>query len=77
MDIELHYIPAGATDKLQSLDRVIFGALKSRPRRLFRWRVKADRGVRRTRAEAVEEMIQALEELAEDVVRERRDFDKG
>jgi hypothetical protein len=29
LNIELHYIPAGATDKLQLLDPVIFSTLKS------------------------------------------------
>jgi hypothetical protein len=36
LNIELIYIPPGATDLLQPLDRKVFGALKSEARRLFR-----------------------------------------
>jgi hypothetical protein len=68
--------PCWDTDKLQPLDRVVFGALKSRARRLIRCRVKTDRGVPRTKIEAVEDMIQAWEELTEDVVPEGWDFDE-
>jgi hypothetical protein len=35
LNIESHSIPAGATDKLQPLDRILFRALKSQARRLF------------------------------------------
>jgi hypothetical protein len=36
LNIELFYIPSGATDTLRPLDRKIFGAPKSEARRLFR-----------------------------------------
>jgi hypothetical protein len=36
LDIELIYIPPGATDDLQPLDRKVFGALKGEARRIFR-----------------------------------------
>jgi hypothetical protein len=36
LNIELLYIPAGATDQLQPLDRMVFGALKSASWCLFR-----------------------------------------
>jgi hypothetical protein len=43
---------------------------------LFECRVETHRGVRRTKKKAVEDMIQAWEELTEDIVREGRDFDE-
>jgi hypothetical protein len=76
LNIELHRIPAGAVDTLQPLDRIVFEALKSRARRLFRCPVETDRGVRGTKTEAVEDVMQAWEELTEDVVQEGWDFDK-
>jgi hypothetical protein len=36
LNIRLIYIPPGATDEMQPLDRKVFGALKSEARRLFR-----------------------------------------
>ena len=42
LNIQLHFIPAGMTDKLQPLDRNCFGALKATARRLFRERYKDD-----------------------------------
>jgi hypothetical protein len=57
--MELHYIPSGAIDKLQSLKRVIINALKSRARRLFRCLVETDGDLRRAKTGAVEAMIQS------------------
>jgi hypothetical protein len=76
LNIELHYIPARATHKVQPLDRVVFSALKSRARRLFRWRVETNLRVRGTQTEIVEDMIQTWDELTEHVVREGWDFDE-
>jgi hypothetical protein len=76
LNIEPRYVPAGATDKPQPLDRVIVGALKSRARQLFRCRAETNRGVRRTKINVVEDMKQAWEELSEDVVCEGWDFDE-
>jgi hypothetical protein len=36
LNIQLIYVPPGATDEMQPLDRKVFGALKSEARRLFR-----------------------------------------
>ena len=36
LNLQLHFIPAGMTDKLQPLDRNCFGALKDTACRLFR-----------------------------------------
>jgi hypothetical protein len=74
LNVELYYIPAGATDQLQPLDRVIFGALRSPARRLFRCGVETNGGLRSPKTEAVEDMTQIWEELTKDIVREGWDF---
>jgi hypothetical protein len=76
LNIELHHIPARATHKVQPRDRVVFGALKSRARGLFRCRVETNRRVRGPKTETVQDMIQTWDELTEDVVREGWDFDE-
>jgi hypothetical protein len=55
--------------------RLGFSALGSPARRLFRQSAEADWGARRTKAEAVQDMIQACRDLDEDIVQERRAFD--
>jgi hypothetical protein len=68
LNIELHYIPAGATDSLQPLDRLIFGVLKSHARRLFRLRVRGDQTIRRTKREAVEDVIHAWDLISQGTI---------
>lgn len=69
LDISLHYIPAGATDAFQPLDRRVFGALKSSARRLFRER----KSVERSLADACEDLRTAWENLGSDVLEEAWD----
>ena len=69
LGISLHYIPAGATDALQPLDRRVFGALKSSARRLFRERKEVDR----TLAVVCEDLRIAWENLGSDVLEEAWD----
>lgn len=69
LGINLHYIPAGATDALQPLDRRVFGALKSSARRLFRRR----REVNRTLVDACEDLRIAWENVGSDVLEEAWD----
>jgi hypothetical protein len=51
-------------------------ALKFRAQLLLRYLVEANRGVRRTETEAMQDMIQVWEEPTEDVVREGWDFEE-
>jgi hypothetical protein len=51
------YIPAGANDVLQPLDRRVFGVLKSQDRRLFHGRVNENHLPRRTQYEACEDLM--------------------
>jgi hypothetical protein len=76
LNIQLHYSPAGVTDKHQPLGRVTFGVVISRARRPFTCRVETNRAIRRIKTEAVKEMIQAWKEVPEDVVWEGWDFDE-
>jgi hypothetical protein len=64
LNIEIHYIPAGATDLLQPLNRLVFGILKSQARRLFRARVSEDPFHRRTKNEACEDMMTAWDQIS-------------
>jgi hypothetical protein len=57
LNIVLQYIWPGATDRLQLLDRYIFGALKSEACRLFRERAWEDVGLKRSKRDAVDDML--------------------
>jgi hypothetical protein len=45
LNIMMHFIPAGAMDTMQRLDRYVFGAMKASYRRISRSRV-AEEGLR-------------------------------
>ena len=51
LDVLLHFIPPGATDELQPLDRRVFGVLKATARRLFRERPTESRNKRQACAD--------------------------
>jgi hypothetical protein len=69
LKIRLVYIPAGATDELQPLDKVVFGALKSEARRIFRQRVADNLGLKRSKRDAVADMITAWDWLSDEAIR--------
>jgi hypothetical protein len=64
LGIDLHCIPAGATDPLQPLDRRVFRVQKSHARRLFRMRVREDHFRRRTKQRACEDVVAAWQQLS-------------
>jgi hypothetical protein len=68
LNIETHYIPAGATDVPQPLDRRVFGVLKSQAIRLFHRRVNEDHLHRRTKSEACEDVVTAWASLSHEVL---------
>jgi hypothetical protein len=68
LNIEMHSIPAGATDVLQLLERRVFGVLKSQARRLFHRRVNEDYLHRRTKSEACEDLMTAWARLSHEVL---------
>lgn len=63
LNIRLHFIPAGLTDMYQPLDRTIFGPFKAFSRKLFRERQELAYPVKRTKLEAVQDMIRAWEAI--------------
>jgi hypothetical protein len=69
LHIILLFIPPGATDCLQPLDRRVFGALKSEARRLFRRRISNNIEIKRSKREAVEDMITTWERLSDEVLK--------
>jgi hypothetical protein len=65
LNIQLLSIPPGATDKLQPLDRMVFGALKSEARRLFRQHASRNPELKRRKRDAVHDMIEAWDGLSD------------
>jgi hypothetical protein len=63
LNIELLYISPGAIDKLQPLDRMVFDALKSEARRLFRRHASRNPKLKRHKQDAVRDIIEAWERL--------------
>jgi hypothetical protein len=59
LGITLRYIPPGLTDEFRSLDRVVFNVLKARAKRLFHERFRINTFGRRTKQEAVQDMVTA------------------
>jgi hypothetical protein len=68
LEITLHFIPPGLTDEFQPLDRIVFGVLKSHAKRLFHERFRLNPSARRTRKDAVSDMLSAWELLGESAI---------
>jgi hypothetical protein len=68
LNIQLIYIPAGATDELQPLDLKVFGSLKSEARRLFRQLAADNPDLKLNRQNGSEMMFAAWEALNEDTL---------
>jgi hypothetical protein len=60
--------PPGLTDEFQPLARAVFGVLKAQAKRLFHARFQANPYGRRTKPEAVADMITAWSLLGESVI---------
>jgi hypothetical protein len=56
LGIELHLIPTSLTDKLQPLDRRVFGALKANAKSHFRRAIREQRQAARNRGERLAEI---------------------
>ena len=74
LGITLHFVPPGCTDRLQPCDRRIFGVLKSTARALFRARQASGDNDRRTKKDAVADMIRAWEKLEPSTIEEAWEF---
>jgi hypothetical protein len=68
LDIQLYFIPAGATDRLQPLDRSVFAVLKASAKRLFHERCMQNIGDPRKKKDAVADLLKAWELLGTSVI---------
>jgi hypothetical protein len=68
LNIEIHYIFAGAVEVLRPLDRRIFGVLKSQARRRFHRHVNEDHLHRRTKSEACKDLMTAWARLSHEII---------
>jgi hypothetical protein len=71
LDIVLHFIPAGMTDRYQPLDIGVFGPLKAKARAYFRERKTEDGMVQtqRTKREAALDIMRAWENLSNETLK--------
>ena len=74
LNITLHYIPAGQTDKYQPLDRTIFGPLKATGRHLISMKLSENMEDRITKKDSVSNLIFSWEHLNTDNVVESWDI---
>jgi hypothetical protein len=67
-NIELLFIPPGCTDRLQPLDRRVFGVLKDYARREWRTAYHQSAGVKATQSQMAQYLSAAWERLSADVI---------
>jgi hypothetical protein len=67
-NIELLFIPPGCTDRLQPLDRKVFGVLKGYARQLWRQQYHDSHGGKTTRAKMASNLIEAWDRIAPHVI---------
>ena len=74
MGIRLIFIPPGYTDELQPCDRRVFGALKATAKYLWSRREATNPGAKRTKIDAVQDMIAAWDTLSQSAIEEAWDI---
>lgn len=74
LNITLHFIPAGQTDKYQPLDRTIFGPLKATARHLILKRLSENPEIKITKKDSVSDLIYSWEHLNNDNIVESWDI---
>jgi transposase-like protein len=74
LGINLHFIPPGMTDQFQPLDRKVFGVLKASAKSLFFRRVNKNPDVKRTKSDAVQDLISAWTNLADTTIEKAWDI---
>jgi hypothetical protein len=72
--ITLVFIPPGCTDKLQPLDRRVFGVLKAHARHLWRQQYHASGGAKTTRAMMSANLCEAWRRITEGTVQDAWDI---
>jgi hypothetical protein len=68
LQIELVFIPPGCTDRLQPLDRRIFGVLKAHAREIWRAYYHKTQGAKTTRSMMAENLLVSWERITPDIV---------
>jgi hypothetical protein len=76
-EIQLVFIPPGRTDKLQPLDRRVFGVLKSHARQLWRKQYKASGGAKTTRSMMAANLCEAWRRITERLIQVAWDIYDG
>jgi hypothetical protein len=76
-EIQLVFIPPGCTDKLQPLDRRVFGVLKSYARQLWRKQYKASGGAKTTRSMLAANLCEALRKITVGLIQDAWDIHDG
>jgi hypothetical protein len=75
--IELLFIPPGCTDRLQPLDRKIFGVLKGYARQLWRQQYHATHGGKTTRSRMASNLMEAWDRISPEVIEAASVIDQG
>ena len=70
LNIDLIFIPAGLTDELQPLDRLVFGSLKATARRLFKKAYNENPNKKFDKEAAIQHLLAAWEHLQEYTIAE-------
>jgi hypothetical protein len=68
LGIELVFIPPGCTDRLQPLDRRIFGVLKAHAREIWRTHYHMTHGAKTTRSMMARNLLIAWERITPDII---------
>jgi hypothetical protein len=66
--ITLVFIPPGCTDRLQPLDRRVFGVLKAYAREIWRRHYHETKGAKTTRPEIIRNLVEAWERISHEVI---------
>lgn len=74
LNITLHYIPAGQTDKYQPLDRKVFGGLKATARHLIYQKLSENPENQITKKGSVSELIYSWDHMSVDTILEAWDI---
>jgi hypothetical protein len=78
LQVELVFIPPGCTDRLQPLDRRIFGVLKAHAREIWRSHYHKTHGAKTTRSMMAQNLLVSWERITQDIVQSAWDiFQEG
>jgi hypothetical protein len=67
-NITLVFIPPGCTDRLQPLDRKVFGVLKASAREIWRKHYHETKGAKTSRPEIIRNLVEAWDRISHEVM---------